>query len=134
MRKIFFILAIFTASLCSAQTSNLFNKVPGFLVQASKEDLAKVFQSPSFFRFSSTLPAGTAVAYENTIRAKEGSLEEIQNQIKIFRTKLLAAKEETPDVEYFDWADYKERIETYPCGLVAVFHDDRLVEVWLDLK
>lgn len=134
MRKIILLLSIFAVSFGNAQSIDPLGKIPEFLTQSTKEDLVKVFQDSVFFRFSSTLPNGIVIAYENTTRAKEGSFEKICGQIQTFRSKLLSARGEIPQIEHSDWAEYKERIEIYPCGLVAVFRNDRLGEVWLNIK
>jgi hypothetical protein len=52
----------------------------------------------------------------------------------MFKNKLESAKNEIPEVNFFQWADHKERTEVYPCGLVVVFHNDQISHVWLDLK
>lgn len=134
MKKLLVILSLFISSLCTAQTKDLFDKVPNFLVNASSHELAKVFKAPAFFRFSTTFPDGVIVAYENTSKTKMGSLDEILNQISKVKSKLGSAKNEKPEVEYFEWANFTERIETYPCGLVAVFRNNELGEVWVDIK
>lgn len=134
MRKIFLLLALMTATVCHAQNKNLFGKMPGFLTEASDKEISDVFQSQAFARFSATLSDGVIVAYENTSRAKEGSVQEIKDQILIFKNKLEAAKGEIPTTELLQWADYKERTEVYPCGLVVVFRGEQVSHVWLDLK
>jgi hypothetical protein len=134
MRKIILLLALMTATVCHAQSKSLFGKIPEFLATASDKEMSEVFQSQIFARFSATLPEGVIVAYENTSRVKEGSIEEIKDQISMFKNKLEAAKHEIPEVDLFQWADYKERTEVYPCGLVAVFHNNQISHVWLDLK
>jgi len=134
MRKILVLIALMYVSVAQSQTKDLLDKVPQFLVSTPKEEMSKIFQAPAFFRFSSTLPEGVVVAYENTSRAKIGSMEEILDQITKMKSKLIAAKNEKPEVEYFDWAEYRERIETYPCGLVAVFRNNELGEIWIDIK
>jgi hypothetical protein len=134
MRKIVLLLALMTATVCHAQSKSLFGKIPEFLATASDKEMSEVFQSQNFARFSATLPEGVIIAYENTSRTKGGSLSEIKDQISIFKDLLQKAKDEVPEVEYFQWSDYKERTEIYPCGLVAVFHDYQLSHVWLDLK
>lgn len=134
MKKILLVAVMLYASLAQAQTNSLMDKVPQFLLQTSKEEMARIFQSPSFFRFSSTLPEGVVIAYENTSRTKMGSMDEILDQITKMKSKLIVANNEKPDVEYFDWAEYRERIETYPCGLVAVFRNNELGEIWIDIK
>lgn len=134
MSKVVLLLALMTATVCHAQSKSLFGKVPEFLVIASDKEMSDVFQSPIFARFSATLPEGVIVAYENTSRVKEGSIEEIKDQISMFKNKLESAKNEIPEVNFFQWADHKERTEVYPCGLVVVFRNDQISHVWLDLK
>jgi hypothetical protein len=134
MRKIILLLSIFAVSFGNAQSIDPLGKIPEFLTQSPKEELIKVFDNPAFFRFSSTLPQGIKVAYENSFITREGSLDNIFGQIEVFRNQLLAARSEKPKVEFFQWADCEERIEIYPCGLVAVFRNNRLGEVWIDLQ
>ena len=134
MRKIILVLALMTATVCNAQSKNLFGRMPEFLTNAQEKELEEVFQSGVFARFSASLPDGVIVAYENNSRAKEGSLNDIKDQISLFKNRLLDARKEIPKVEFFQWADYKERTEIYPCGLVVVFHDEKVSHVWLDLK
>ena len=134
MRKIVLLLSLMTATVCHAQDKSLFNKMPEFLVTASDKEVSDLFQSPIFARFSATLSEGVIVAYENTSKVKEGSIEGIKDQISMFKNKLETAKNQIPEVNLFQWADYKERTEIYPCGLVVVFHDEKVSHVWLDLK
>lgn len=134
MRKILLVFAIFTSTLCPAQSKTLFGKMPGFLASASPNEMASTFQSPLFARFSATLPEGVVIAYENTPTSQQGSLEGINGQITMFRNRLIAAKNEVPAVEIFKWADYTERSEIYPCGLIVIFRDELVTHVWLDLK
>lgn len=117
-----------------AQTSSLFEKMPQFLSSASPEELARTFKHPDFFRFSSTWENRIEVAYENSPVAQTGSFERILHQLEKFRSQLALASKEKPVVEYFNWAEYRERTEVYPCGLVAVFRDNQLGSVWIDLK
>jgi hypothetical protein len=134
MRKILTVVAIFTSALCHVQSKVPFGKMPEFLVNASQNEMIGAFQSQIFASFSATLPEGVVIAYENTTRAKEGSLNEIKNQISMFKNRLIAAKDEVPSVKFFKWADYTERSEVYPCGLVVIFRDELVTHVWLDLK
>lgn len=59
---------------------------------------------------------------------------QIITQINERKKLLWKDKDEKPQVEFFEWADFTERIETYPCGLVAVFRDNQLCEIWIDIK
>lgn len=134
MRKILLAFAIFTSALCHAQSKALFGKMPAFLSNASYHEMTGTFQSPVFARFSATLPEGVVIAYENTPISQQGSLDRIKGQITMFKDRLVAAKDEVPVVEIFKWADYTERSEIYPCGLVVIFRDELVTHVWLDLK
>ena len=134
MKKLLVVMSLFISFISSAQTKNLFDKVPNFLINSSNQELAKVFKATTFFRFSTTFPNGVVVAYENTAKNKMGSLDEILTQISKVKSKLSSAKNEKPEVEYFEWANFRERIETYSCGLVAVFRNNELGEIWVDIK
>lgn len=134
MRKIFIFSALLFASISNAQDKRTFGRIPDFLINSTEMELIGVFGPKSFVRFSSTLPQGIIIAYENHSNSKIGSINEIKNQIFLLNGKLSEAKNETPVIEFFQWADYKERTEIYPCGLVAIFKDEKLTHIWMDLK
>lgn len=134
MKRQLIILSFFLCSSCNAQSVKILWRVPAFLVTASIQELEATFLTPSFFRFSTTLPEGIIVAYENTNMKTKGSLSQIVTQINERKNLLWKAKEEKPRVGFFEWADFTERIETYPCGLVAVFRDNQLCEIWIDIS
>lgn len=134
MRKIFIISALLIASISNAQDKKTFGRIPDFLIHSADGEFERVFESKLFVRFSSTLPQGIVIAYENSSNSKIGSMGNIKDQIFLLRSKLSEAKNETPVIEFFQWADYIERTEIYPCGLVAIFKDEKLTHVWMDLK
>lgn len=134
MRKIFILSALLFASIGNAQDKGTFGRIPDFLINSTEVELTGVFGSRSFVRFSSTLPQGIIIAYENSPNSKIGSIRRINDQIFLLRSKLTEAKNETPVIEFFQWANYKERTEIYPCGLVAIFKDEKLTHIWMDLK
>lgn len=134
MKRQLVILSFIIPSLSFAQSANMLGSLPAFLVTASIQELEATFLRSSFFRFSTTLQEGIAVAYENTNTKMVGSLGQIVNQINERKNFLWKATEEKPQVEVFEWADFMERIETYPCGLVAVFRNNQLCEIWIDIN
>lgn len=132
MRKILTGLLLLIVLTGKAQDSNLFGKMPKFLATATPTELKNSLGSLA--RFSITENSSTKVIYENTIKARIGEMDQIPSEMERFRAKLIASKDETPQVEYFQWSDYKERTEVYPCGLVVIFHDNEISHVWVDLK
>lgn len=128
------ILSLFLYSFCNAQPASILGRVPAFLVTASIQEFEATFLGSSFFRFSSTLPEGIVVAYEKSNMKTNGSLGQIVTQINERKNLLWKAKEEKPQVEFFEWVDFTERIEIYPCGVVAVFRDKQLFEIWIDIN
>lgn len=134
MKRYLVILSFIIPAVCFPQSASILGRVPVFLVSASIWELEAKFLGKSFFRFSTTFPEGVMVAYENSKIATIGSLFQIINQINERKNLLWNAKDEKPQVEFFEWADFTERIETYPCGLVAVFRNNQLCEIWIDIK
>lgn len=134
MRKTLVIAFMLLCVFCQAQTQDLFGRIPQFLSIAPTEELEEAFKHPDFSRFSSTLEGRIEVAYENSSEKQIGSFERILEQIQKFQSQLSLVHEEKPAVEIFNWADYQERMEIYPCGLVAVFKDGRLSHIWIDLQ
>lgn len=134
MKSCFIILNTFIFSLCNAQSINVKGRVPTFLVTATVQELEETFLAPYFFRFSSTRREGVIVAYENVSGIKIGTLNKIIIQVNDAKLKLLNAIYEKPEIEFFEWADYMECTEIYPCGLVAVFNNNMLCEVWIYFK
>ena len=132
MRKILTALFLLIVLTSKAQDSSLFGKMPKFLATAAPKELEDSFERLA--RFSITEDRSTKVIYENTSKARIGQVNQIPNELERFKIKLLMSRDETPQVEFFQWTDYKERTEIYPCGLVVIFHDDRVSHVWLDLK
>lgn len=132
MRKILMGLFLLIVLSGKAQDANLFGKMPKFLATATPIELERSLEFLA--RFSITEDRSTKVIYENTSKARIGEVDQIPNELERFKTKLLMSKDETPQVEFFQWTNYKERTEVYPCGLVVIFHDDRVSHVWLDLK
>lgn len=132
MRKILTALFLLIVLTSKAQDSSLFGKMPKFLATATPSELKSSLEELA--RFSITENHSTKVIYENTIKARIGEVDQIPNELKRFRKKLIESSNEIPQVEYFQWSDYKERTEVYPCGLVVIFHDDRVSHVWVDLK
>lgn len=126
--------AFMLSSICYAQDRGKFGKMPEFLAYAGENELVDVFGTNEFIRFSSTFPKGIIVAYENSEVSQRGSLDEIKDQISIFRERLKAAKRQKPEVSFFSWTDCKERIEVYPCGVIAVYRNNKITHVWLDIE
>lgn len=131
MRKLF-ILLVLIIPLNVVGQKRLFGKIPEFLTESQEIELNKAFSSASFIRFSSTFSNRVIIAYENSSVLKKGSLKEIHEQIFKMNNKLLMAKKEKPKVSKSNWIDYKERIEVYPSGVIAVFRNKQLSHVWLD--
>lgn len=111
----------------------IFNRAPEWLLSASKIELQSVLNQPGFRRFSITVN-GQIKELLNASHKDLTSLlmDSIYQSIIDNRSLLIYCKNIQPQVSYFQWNDYLERMEVYASGPVFVYFNDQLTHIWLD--
>jgi hypothetical protein len=116
--------------------SNIFNRSIVWLTIASETELYNVICAPAFCRFSETSGKKYNIIYDSERYNSVDTL--ILNRIKTSIYNNMNGLKKfgniSPTVEYFQWAEYLERIEQYDKGPVFVFKDKQLTHIWLDLN
>ena len=119
-----------------SDSTELFNRLPTFLLTASENQLSKYFMDSSFCRFSSTINGKLIIDYDKAYGSMMDHtiIETISHRILFLKKSLILSQTEIPIVEYMKWSDFSERIEIWPSGLVVVFRNNKLSHIWLDYK
>ncbi len=119
-----------------SDSTELFNRLPTFLLSANDNQLSNYFMDSSFRRFSSTINGKLIIDYDKVYgrMMDNTTIKTISQRILFFEKSLILSKTEIPIVEYMKWSDFSERIEIWPSGLVVVFRNNKLSHIWLDFK
>jgi hypothetical protein len=119
-----------------SDSTELFNRLPSFLLSANDNQLSNYFMDSSFCRFSSTINGKLIIDYDKAygIMMDDTTIKTISQRIIFFKKSLILSQTEIPIVEYMQWADFTERTEIWPSGLVVVFRNNKLSHIWLDYK
>ena len=120
----------------NSDSTETFNRLPTFLLSASEIQLSNYFIDSSFCRFSLTIKGKLIIDYDKACCSKmdHTTFETIRQRIIFFKKSLILSQTEIPIVEYMQWADFTERTEIWPSGLVVVFRNNKLSHIWLDFE